>query len=181
MKTNKNTEPSKTDKLVYLVIGLSFITVMLGGLALLPSSSGFLKSIVGETQFPIVIFEELQVDQKHDHYVICPDQLCPEGSSNASSPKYKASISELRSHLLSFVDNRPNITLKNINMDIQQFDFTQQVPSSGFPDIITVRIFPNIDGTISLAMYSRSVIGDGVEGANKRRIENWLLIFERYR
>lgn len=178
-KTRKNN--SQIDKLVYLVIGISFLTVMLGGLALLPSTSGFLKQILGETEFPIVSFDTLNVNNDRDYYLICPEHLCIEGVSNGVSPRYKASSSEMRTRLLSFVDNRPNITLKNIDLNIQQFDFTENVPESSFPDIITIRIVTNGDETTSLAIYSRSVIGDGKAGNNKNRVENWLLVFDRFK
>jgi len=178
-KTNKKS--IQIDKIVYLVIGLSFLTVMIGVFALLPSSSGIISNFIGKTEFPVVSFEELEVDQSQDYYVICPEYLCPLNPSYGVSPRYKASATQIRTHLLSFVDNRPSINLKNIDMGLQQFDFTQSIPNSTFPDIITVRIIPNEDGTSSLAIYSRSVIGEGEIGSNKRRVENWMLIFNRFK
>lgn len=160
------------------MIGLSFVIILVGGIALLPTTSGFIKNFVGESTFPVVDFNNIKVNNDQDHYLVCPRNLCPEGVADAESPLYRASDQQLRTRLLSFVDNRPNITLKNVDLALKQFDFIEQTPGSSFPDIITVRIIPNSEQTSSLALYSRSVIGEGVEGANKRRIENWLLIFE---
>ena len=178
MKKNLKRDSSKIDKIVYLAIGISFLTVMVGGLALLPSTSGIIGNIVGEVEFPDVSFENLETDSNQDHYVVCPESTCPEQSIDIQSPTYNASVAEMRSRLLSFVDNRPNITLKNLDLVLQQFDFIERVPGTGFPDIVTVRIIQNMDGTCNLAIYSRSVIGEGAEGSNKRRAENWLLVFE---
>lgn len=154
---------------------------MVGGLALLPSTSGIIGNIIGRPEFPIVSFENLETEVEQDHYVVCPNGVCPLGSVDRESPNYNASTTEMRAKLLAFVDNRPNITLKNIDMSLQQFDFIEQVPGASFPDIITVRIIENIDGTVSLAIYSRSVIGDGIADFNKRRVENWLLVFDAFK
>ena len=181
MKKRTEKKSYQVDKIVYLVIGLSFLTVMIGGLALLPSTSGIISNFIGKTEFPVVSFETLEADPNQDYYIICPEYLCPEGSANMVSARYNASTTEMRARLLSFVDNRPNITLKNIDLNIQQFDFTENVPNSTFPDIITIRIIQNEGGTSSLAIYSRSVIGEGLAGSNRRRVENWLLIFDRFK
>lgn len=181
MKHKIKNDNGNIDKIIYLLIGLSFLTVMIGGMALLPSTSGIIRDFFGKPEFPVVAFEEIEVDQSQDHFVVCPEYFCPEENLNYTSPKYDASVEQMRSRLLSFVDNRPNITLKNLDLAIQQFDFTEQVPEGGFPDIITVRIIQNMDGTTSLAIYSRSVIKDGAAGSNKRRVENWLLIFEAFK
>jgi uncharacterized protein (DUF1499 family) len=43
-----------------------------------------------------------------------------------------------------------------------------------FPDTVDVLVLPRGDGVSTLALYSRSLVGRGDMGVNRRRLERWL-------
>jgi uncharacterized protein (DUF1499 family) len=52
--------------------------------------------------------------------------------------------------------------------------YIQRSERLGFPDTIVVRFIDYPEGRSSLAIYSRSQLGESDLGANKARIERWL-------
>ena len=54
-----------------------------------------------------------------------------------------------------------------------------RTPFFRFVDTITIRVLPAPDGGSTFAAYSRSNIGVGDFGTNRRRLEHWLEMLTR--
>lgn len=52
--------------------------------------------------------------------------------------------------------------------------FVVRTPWLRFPDTVDVLVLPRGEGLSTLALYSRSLVGRGDLGANRRRLERWL-------
>lgn len=171
---------SKLDRFVYGILGLSAL-VMLAGilLTLNPTLSSKLRDAFGITEMGEIEFESLVVDITQDHYLICPDDICLRATSNELANVYRIKPSLIRQRLLAYADSRPNIKLRNIDMDLQQFEFTEQTPNMRLPGIITIRIIDIGGDSSMLAIYSRSVLDSGRPGTNEERVVRWLEILTR--
>ena len=162
------------DKFVYSVIGLCFVVLLLGLVAMMPGANGFLEAIFGSKQIESVDFSSLQPSEEYDHYLACPPDVCMEGVVDEFSEAFNIPATQLRSRLMSYVDSRPGINLRDIDMDLGQFEFSEDSISGGFPDIVTVRIFALGDNQSTLAIYSQSIFNNNQTDANKTRVIRWL-------
>ena len=163
------------DKLVYGVLGLSVLIVLLGiVMTFNPETAGALKRFFTNDAGQPVAFETLVVDATQDHYLSCPEDICLASSPDDTGKVYQIEPGLIRSRLLSYVDSRANIKLRDVNLEIMQFEFTEQSPNMRLPDLITVRIIDIGGGLSMLAIYSRSVLDSGRPGINRERVERWL-------
>ena len=171
---------SKLDRFVYGILGLS-VLVMLAGVLLTfnPSLTDKLRGVFGVTEMGELDFETLVVDSTQDNYLLCPEDICLSATSNEPANVYRIKPSLIRQRLLAYADSRPYIKLRNIDMDLQQFEFTEQSPNMRLPDIITIRIIDIGGDSSMLAIYSRSVLDSGRPGTNEERVCRWLDILTR--
>ena len=171
---------SKLDRLVYGILGLSVLVILVGILlSFNPALTDKMKSLFGTTELGEIEFETLIVDTTQDHYLICPEDICLAATANDPGRVYRIKPSLIRERLLSYADSRPNIKLRNLNMNAQQFEFTEQTPNMRLPDIITVRIIDIGGDSSMLAIYSRSVLDSGRPGTNEERATRWLNVLTR--
>ncbi len=76
--------------------------------------------------------------------------------------------------LLAVVHRQPRVEQLEGDSVERAYEFVQRTRRLGFPDFISVRIWPLPDGRSTLGIYSRSKYGWSDMGANRRRVEAWL-------
>ncbi len=86
--------------------------------------------------------------------------------------EFDVSVDRLRERWREVVAAQPRVEL--LSEDGQQSDYVQRSARFRFPDIITVRFISVSPSQSTLAIYSRSVYGNGDFGVNRKRIEAWL-------
>ncbi|KAL0484537.1 hypothetical protein AKO1_011613 [Acrasis kona] len=71
------------------------------------------------------------------------------------------------------LNNMGRTSLITKDESLQKYCYRQRT-KMGFPDYITIRFLNTVDGGSTFALYSRSKIGNGDLGVNKKRITRWL-------
>ena len=87
---------------------------------------------------------------------------------------FDVSVEQLCERWHEVVAVQPRVELLAKDEDAQQFDYVQRSAWFRFPDIITVRFISVSSSHSTLAIYSRSIYGNGDFGVNRERIDAWL-------
>jgi hypothetical protein len=173
--TNGNSGTKTLNRLLLVTIGISLVILLFGGLLMLsPTMMERVRGLFGAAEFPLVEFETLAPEESKDHFLLCPAGLCLEDAPDRTSPEFTATASELQRRLIAYVDSRPEIRLRDMNLAERQFYFVEQTGSMRFPDIIVVRLIDLDINLATLAIYSLSPFDNDLPGANQRRVERWL-------
>jgi uncharacterized protein (DUF1499 family) len=121
---------------------------------------------------PTPNFQSMTLPQTPNYYLVCPEKYC-NVMPNAYAPVYPASADDLFNAFNQIIVTEPRVTFVN---DIpEQGEFILVSKSIfGFADDITVQFIALSDTTSTVAIYSKSRLYYDF-GANKRRIDNWLV------
>ncbi len=153
-----------------LLIGVLVLIVVSTVLLFTPLGERPLSALFTVGDFEAVDFEDLQLTDKPNQFLICPPGIC---NGHADSPVFDVSADELRERWREVISAQPRVDLLAENG--QQSDYVQRSARFRFPDIITVRFISVPPSQSTLVIYSRSVYGKSDFGVNRKRIEAWLL------
>jgi uncharacterized protein (DUF1499 family) len=118
-----------------------------------------------------VAFETLQRRTVPNDALACPAALC-RAASDLTPPLFAVSAGELRLAFARMIAAEPDVTrVKSGGLDERYIQRTRWLR---FPDTVVVRYIPRGDGQSTLALYSRSQLGQGDWGVNRARIKRWL-------
>ncbi len=127
--------------------------------------------IVGK--LPDIDFKTLERRDTPNQYLMCANQLC-RAYIDDLPPIYGATVDETRAAWEEMLSREPRV--KELHRDLQgtQIDYVQRSAFWRFPDIITIRFIAIGEKKTTIAIYSRSVYGQGDFGINKARIRAWV-------
>jgi uncharacterized protein (DUF1499 family) len=117
-------------------------------------------------------FARLVTPETSNHYLVCPIALCTQARPDEEPPVFALSAAALRQALHQALAAESNLTL--IPEDELAERYVARTPIMRFPDTVAVRFIPLSDRTSTLALYSRSLIGRGDLGTNRKRMKRWL-------
>jgi uncharacterized protein (DUF1499 family) len=132
-----------------------------------------LWSTVGPADLGPVDFETLKRRKSPNDALLCPPLLC-EAKSDLEAPAFAVDARGLRAAMAKVVASEPRVTAVDIADKALTDRYVQRSAILGFPDTIVVRYLDLPGGTSTVAIYSRSQLGEGDMGVNKARIERWL-------
>jgi uncharacterized protein (DUF1499 family) len=132
-----------------------------------------LWSTMGPADLGPVNFETLERRESRNDALACPPRLC-KAMSDLESPLFAVDAEGLRAAMAKVVASEPRITAVDTATDGMTERYVQRSALLGFPDTIVVRYLDQPGGTSTVAIYSRSQLGEGDMGVNKARIERWL-------
>ena len=161
-------------KIRYLAVGSSILVVVMGALLLHPSARPLLEGIFGQGELAAVDFDTLVLSGDQDEYLACGRGLCPMSEPHQDLEAYSVPLNQLREALLSAIDSSPTFFRRSLDLARQQFEFTDRVMNSPFPDVVTIRFFDLENGRSSFAIYSRTVSGRPEAGRNEARVKRLL-------
>lgn len=153
-----------------LAIGCSLVIVVLG-LLLWDGRVPERFFSVGEVQQ--LDFKNLQRRNVPNQYLMCTNQLC-NAYIDDLPPIYGGNVAEVRAAWETLLRGEPRVRELQRNADGTQIDYVQRSAFWRFPDIITIRFIPITEKKTTIAIYSRSVYGQGDFGVNKARIRDWV-------
>ena len=159
--------------LQYLSIGVLLVAVVAAVLLFTPFGARPLTALFAVGDVESVDLAELRLTDKPNQFLMCPPGLCG-ADPHADSPVFDVPVERLRARWLEVVAVQPRVELLAKDEDAQQFDYVQRSARFRFPDIITVRFIPVSSSQSTLAVYSRSIYGNGDFGVNRERIDAWL-------
>lgn len=132
-----------------------------------------LWSTIGPADLGPINFETLERRDSANDALACPPQLC-EAKSDLETPVFAVDAEGLRAAMAKVIASEPKITVVHIDDDAMTDRYVQRSAVFGFPDTIVVRFLDQPGGTSTVAIYSRSQLGQRDMGVNKARVERWL-------
>lgn len=122
---------------------------------------------------PIIEFATLQRRDTPNQYLMCSNDLCNAYIDDLPAV-YAATVAEVRGAWEEMLKREPLVRELRRDMTATQIDYVQRSHILRFPDLITIR-FISVDAKrTTIAIYSRSVYGQGDFGVNKKRIRDWV-------
>jgi uncharacterized protein (DUF1499 family) len=126
---------------------------------------------IGEV--PVIDFATLERGPVPNQYLLCPPSVCST-QADGVAPVYGVPVAKLQAVWDQMIAEQPRVQVLRRDITNQQIDYVQRTRLLRFPDLITVRFLPVDDTHATLAIYSRSVYGQGDFGVNRARVEEWL-------
>ena len=120
-----------------------------------------------------VVFERLERRLTPNDALVCPRDLCT-AKSDLPAPSFAVDARRLRAAMAEMIASEPNVTRVDADDAAQTERYIQRSARLGFPDTIVLRYIEQPGARSTLAIYSRSQLGESDFGTNKARIERWL-------
>ncbi|HTO81660.1 MAG TPA: DUF1499 domain-containing protein [Methylomirabilota bacterium] len=120
-----------------------------------------------------VDFATLKRPSTPNTYLVCPPARCAE-PADAEAPVYAVPPPALFELVRKALSAEPRTVLVQDQPDALRLVLVQRSLIFRFPDTITVQVFPQAEGSSTLAIYSRSNYGRSDLGVNKARVQRWL-------
>jgi uncharacterized protein (DUF1499 family) len=111
-------------------------------------------------------------------WLVCPAGACGTQPS-ATSPNYAVPPERLFAAWREVLAAQPRVTVIAIDETRLLLLAQDRTPLLGFVDTISIRVLPAADAGSTFAAYSRSNLGLGDLGTNRRRLEEWIAALER--
>lgn len=155
------------------VIGLSGVVIVAGlGFWFYVSSSD--SSItMGHGRLKPVDFTSLDYEPKDPGYLLC-NNLCKAADADGSSPILTSMSRDVRQILADMGDQMPGVQIRNFDLAINQFDYTERLPGETFPTVISIRLEDMELGLTLVTIYSYKPVGDSDDLDHKARVERWV-------
>lgn len=122
----------------------------------------------------MTVFESLTLKSSPNQYLVAPEGLCQNATPHETARIYVRDPSALKAALLAIINAEPRTTVLGSDDATLQYEVMQRSFLFRFPDYISIRILPVSEGHSTLAIYSRSKVGYGDLGVNKKRVTRWL-------
>lgn len=123
---------------------------------------------------PFADFPNLEKGSKPNRWLVAPAGLLPgTAKADAEAPRFGVSPEKLFAALREAVQAQPRVSEVEIDPLAKRLRYTQAVPVVGFKDDIDAVVL-DAEGGSTLAVFSRSRVGYGDFGVNKRRVKGLL-------
>ena len=129
--------------------------------------------VFGEPDLGPVSFEQLERRASPNDALACSEDVCT-ASVDIKAALYPVTARELSIAFAKVIASEPRVTTVDADEPALTDRYIQRTERLGFPDTIVVQFFDRPGGQSTLAIYSRSQLGESDLGANKARIERWL-------
>jgi uncharacterized protein (DUF1499 family) len=133
-----------------------------------------LERIFSVGPVPVLDFRTLQRRDTPNQYLMCANELCRTAWIDDLPPVYAADLEEVRAAWEALMQAEPRVRELHRDETGTQIDYVQRSRLFRFPDIITIRFITLRPHRTTVAIYSRSVYGEGDMGVNKARIRGWI-------
>lgn len=128
-------------------------------------------TLFGPADLGPVAFETLERRTTPNDALACPPEVC-RAASDMTPPLFAVSAEELRRALARVIASEADVVPVESAPLAERY--VQRSRWLRFPDTIAVRYFPRGEGRSTIALYSRSQLGQGDFGVNRARIQRWL-------
>lgn len=154
----------------YFLVLIAGVAIAVGGLIW---EGGTLEKVLDIGEVPKVDFASLERAPTPNQYLLCPQDLCTTRTDGVA-PVFDLSAERLQGLWEMMMTEEPSVHEVGRDLAILQVDYVQRTKLLRFPDLITVRFIPLGEQRSTLAIYSRSVYGQGDMGVNRTRVLDWL-------
>ena len=107
--------------------------------------------------------------------LVCPAAHCPNAKPDAEPKVHAITPADLLARLKAVALAEPDIVEQSCEPNCDRTArFIQYTRLMRYPDTIDVQVLPAGDNQSTLAIYSRSLVGQNDFGVNRARVERWL-------
>jgi hypothetical protein len=156
-----------------LVSGLALL-VALAGLAFVIAGPARVWGVFGPADLGPIDFTRLERRPSPNDALALPVGFPGASRADLVSPIFALDAPTLRAALARALAEERDLTRVAADAEASTERYVQRTPRLGFPDTIDVLVVGLPDGRASLALYSRSKLGQRDLGANRARLERWL-------
>jgi hypothetical protein len=114
--------------------------------------------------------EARRTGRPNDFLVLPPGMA----GADAESPLFDATLPAMARRLDQMARSQPRVTRLAGSNEAGFITFVARSRLIGFPDYVSVKVMPQPDGRMALAIWSRSRFGYSDAGVNRARVEDWL-------
>lgn len=114
--------------------------------------------------------EARRTGRPNDFLVLPPGMA----GADAESPLFDATLPAMARRVDQMARSRPGVTRLAGSNEAGFITFVARSRLIGFPDYVSVKVMPQPDGQVALAIWSRSRFGHSDMGVNRARVEDWL-------
>ncbi|HJR22889.1 MAG TPA: DUF1499 domain-containing protein [Dongiaceae bacterium] len=132
-----------------------------------------LESMLDVGEVPVIDFATLERGPDANQYLLCPKGMCT-AETDGEAPVFDVPVEQLQVAWDEMLAEQPRLQVLRREVTNIQIDYVQRSRLLRFPDLVTVRFVPIDDMHSTVAIYSRSVYGQGDMGVNRLRVEEWL-------
>lgn len=130
-------------------------------------------ALFGPADLGPVNFETLKRRTSPNDSLACPQNICS-AKSDVTPPIFAVSAPELEEAFAKVIASERNVEQVSANDSGFAQRYVQRTKIMRFPDTVVVRFIDLGDGRSTIALYSRSQLGESDFGVNRARIERWL-------
>ena len=130
-------------------------------------------SLFGSPDLGPVAFETLERRTTPNDALACPENFC-KARSDLMPPLFGVDVAAMRAAMAKLIASEQRISLVEANETALTERYIQRSALMQFPDTIVVRYIEQPEGHTTLAIYSRSQLGESDLGVNLARLERWL-------
>lgn len=130
-------------------------------------------SLFGPADLGPMNFETLKRRTSPNDALACPSGMCS-ARSDVTPPVFAVSGPELQRAFAKAIASEPRVELVASDDGGLTQRYVQRTRIMRFPDTIVVKFIDLGDGRSTLALYSRSQLGESDFGVNRARIERWI-------
>jgi uncharacterized protein (DUF1499 family) len=120
----------------------------------------------------------LERSGRPNDWLICPPDAC-RAEADAGAPSFAIPPERLLAAWREVLADQSRATLIAADEQRRLLMAQDRTPLLRFVDTITVRVLPTADGGSTFAAYSRSEIGYGDLGTNRKRLQAWVAALEQ--
>jgi len=93
---------------------------------------------------------------------------------------FAVAVERLCNAFAAMIESQPRVDIRLRSEDSRRWELVQRSRLFRFADDVSVRFIDNGNGngTATLAIYSRSRLGYGDLGVNRRRVQRWLALLQ---
>ncbi len=130
-------------------------------------------ALFGPPDLGPVSFETLKRRSSPNDLLACSQDICT-AKSDVTPPVFAVSAPELEKAFAKVIASEPSVEHVGSDDGGLTQRYVQRTKIMRFPDTIVVRFIDLGDGRSTIALYSRSQLGESDFGVNHARIERWL-------
>ncbi len=154
-------------RLLLVVLAVPIVAYAL--LAAVVGRDGVWSTLFGPGNRAPVDFATLVLPDSPNRFLVCPPGRCA-ARADAESPVYAVPPERLRAAWLGVIEKNGG---RLLSVEGEQIEVEVRTQWLRFPDLVTVRIFPQGTDRASAAIYSRSLYGHSDFGVNAARVRAW--------
>jgi uncharacterized protein (DUF1499 family) len=130
-------------------------------------------ALFGPADLGPVSFETLKRRSSPNDSLACPQDICI-AKSDLISPIFAVGAPDLARVFAKVIASEPGVEQVALSDGGLTQRYIQRTKIMRFPDTIIVRFIDLGDGRSTIAIYSRSQLGEADFGVNRARVERWL-------